>query len=184
MSPYEPTVIATYGSWELVEGFSGRSLRRRRPRGLAKPHLVMGALTIGFAAYMYQSGELPERPAGIVAGFGALILFLGARFADRRGNELRLGATELTMAQPGEVTGTRWPHTELSHIQIFEPLKNLPPAVARRRRARYQVSIFMKGGGTLPIGFMLFDPRSATELARRLSDTTGLPIKTDTREPE
>jgi len=176
MSPYQPTVVATYGGWELVEGLSGRVLRRRR-RGLAKPHLLLGAVAICAAAWMNLSGELPDRAAMIVIGFGVLVILSGMRFGSRAAKELRFGAGELLWAVPGEAGGSRWPHSELSHIEIVAQQENLPPAMARRAKPRYRVTI-RSDRSALPASFLLFDPQAATALAGCIADETGLEVRT------
>jgi hypothetical protein len=182
MSPYEPTVVESYGSWELVEGISGRALRRRRV-GPVKPHLLIGIGAVAFGAWMNLTGELPDEPAAVVIGFGLLVVILGTRFSSRSGRELRLGATELTWATPGEVSGTRWPHSTLSHVELFEPLQNLAPGMARRIKPRFQVLIKTKEGEPLPWNCIVFDRRRALELAQRIADATGLDVRTATGQP-
>ena len=181
MSPYGPTVIATYGGWELVEGFSGRVLRRRRHRGAVKPHTVLGALTMAAGVWAYWTAQLLDGPAALVVGFGAFIVFLGARFRGRDARDLRLGATELDWVEPGEVTGTRWPHSELSHISIVLRLRNVARSTKRRRLQRpyFQVMIVKKDGAVLPVGFLLSDVSTAEGLAGLLADTTGLDVRTE-----
>lgn len=183
MSPYEPTIVASYGSWQLVEGLTGRSLRRRR-RGPSKPHLLMGGAAIAFAVLKNLAGELADGPASIVIGFGTLVVLMGARLSLRASKELRFGATELTWATVGEVAGTRWRHADLSHVELFEPLKNLPPGMARRTKARYQVSIETKKGEALPIVITLFDARAAADLAGRIAASTGLDVATRGAKPD
>ena len=102
MNPYEPQVVAAYGGWELIEGLTGRALRRRC-RGPAKPHLIMGTAAVVFGAWMFMSGELPERPAMVVVGFGLLVILLGTRLSKHASKELRLGSTELMWAGRDEV---------------------------------------------------------------------------------
>lgn len=183
MNPYEPTVVANYGAWELVEGLSGRALRRRR-RGPAKPHLLMAAVAVGAGIWLNLNGELDDRSSAVFIGFGLLVAFLGTRFSSRSAKELRFGSSELMWAAPGEMTGVRWPIAELSHIEIFEPLKNLPPGMARRTRPRFEVTIQTRAGAPLPISFVLFDAKSAAELARRMADATGLRLRTEAGRPD
>ncbi len=186
MSSYEPTVVARHGGWELVEGLSGRSLRRPPHRGPVQPRIVLGTLTIALGAWMHWTGAFSDGPAAAVVGFGIFILLFGARFRGRDANELRLGETELGWGKPREIGGMRWPHSELSHILILELLKPVSPGARRQRtqRPHLQVIVVKKDGDWLPAGFLLFDKQSAANLAALLADSTGLEVQTDTASPD
>lgn len=176
ISPHEPTIVESFGGWDLVEGLHGRSLRRRSRRGL-RPHLVLGLAATAAGAWFWLRGALDDRAAVVVVGFGVLVLLFGSRAGERGRRELRFGETELGWAVAGEPSGTRWPHSEIACVEFAEPLKDLPPGMARRVRPRYKVAVRTKSGDDLPFAFVTTDEQSARTLAARIADEARLDLK-------